>query len=309
MIGREQKLYLKLRKMKLFEDIPKNIILNKEFDYYEVDRKFVSKEEIDLFYEDSFYENEKTDYLQSAWGEDKDWYMLQWNIRLDFFISNYPDYRDAKVLDIGTGPGTFLEACKLKNLNPVGTDTSPNAINFIKSKGFNGIKTKLEKGDFESSTFDFIHSSEVLEHLYDPKEVLEKSYDLLKPGGIICISVPNDFSRVQSIANKIVNKKNKYWWINEKHHLNYFSNASINNLLKASGFQILDNINNFPLDIYIILGKNYIDNPELGKECHNLRKEFEFDLYEKGGSAHLIDFYKNLTKSGLGRNVVVFARK
>ena len=292
-----------------FDNIPKNIVLNKEFNYYEVSRKILDEAKIDSFYEESFYQDEKIDYLQKAWGEDKDWYMLQWNLRLEYFVKNYSKHKKAKILDIGTGPGTFLEACKLKDLDPIGTDNSPNAIKFIKAKGLKAIKSKLDEGDFEKASFDFIHSSEVLEHLLNPREILLKSYDLLRPNGIICISVPNDFSIVQSIANNLVEKSSRYWWVNEKHHLNYFSNSSMNSLLQSCGFKIMDNINSFPLDMFILLGSNYIDEPKLGKVCHNLRKEFEINFFKKNGALQLIEFYKNLAKSGLGRNVVVFAKK
>ena len=90
-----------------FDNIPKNIVLNKEFNYYEVSRKILDEAKIDSFYEESFYQDEKIDYLQKAWGEDKDWYMLQWNLRLEYFVKNYSKHKKAKILDIGTGPEHF----------------------------------------------------------------------------------------------------------------------------------------------------------------------------------------------------------
>ena len=75
---------------------------------------------------------------------------------LGIFCKNYSKHKKAKILDIGTGPGTFLEACKLKDLDPMGTDNSPNAIKFIKAKGLKAIKSKLDEGDFEKASFDFL---------------------------------------------------------------------------------------------------------------------------------------------------------
>ena len=43
-----------------FDNIPKNIVLNKkEFNYYEVSRKILDEAKIDSFYEESFYQDER----------------------------------------------------------------------------------------------------------------------------------------------------------------------------------------------------------------------------------------------------------
>ena len=41
------------------------------FNYYEVSRKILDEAKIDSFYEESFYQDEKIDYLQKAWERTK----------------------------------------------------------------------------------------------------------------------------------------------------------------------------------------------------------------------------------------------
>lgn len=56
----------------------------------------------------------------------------------------------------------------------------------------------LEDGDaqymkgVEDSTFDFVHSSHCLEHMLDVKEALKNWIRILKPGGYLIITVPDE---------------------------------------------------------------------------------------------------------------------
>ena len=49
--------------------------------------------------------------------------------------------------------------------------------------------------------------------------------ELLSPGGIICIQVPNDFNQLQLLALKKVTKKE--WWVAIPDHINYFDFQSL----------------------------------------------------------------------------------
>ncbi len=49
--------------------------------------------------------------------------------------------------------------------------------------------------------FDVVHMNNVLEHIPDPISLVSLARDLLEPGGIVCINVPNDFSPFQLAAS------------------------------------------------------------------------------------------------------------
>jgi 2-polyprenyl-3-methyl-5-hydroxy-6-metoxy-1,4-benzoquinol methylase len=45
-------------------------------------------------------------------------------------------------------------------------------------------------GPLSSSGFDVIFSCEVIEHIYSPNKFLRRTFDLLKPGGLLIITTP-----------------------------------------------------------------------------------------------------------------------
>jgi len=56
----------------------------------------------------------------------------------------------------------------------------------------------LEDGDaqhlngIEDETYDFVHSSHCLEHLSDPRQGLQRWFEVLKPGGHLIVTVPDE---------------------------------------------------------------------------------------------------------------------
>ena len=58
--------------------------------------------------------------------------------------------------------------------------------------------------------YDVINLFDVLEHVYNPTELLKKCHRLLKSGGIIVIEAPNDYNPLQKIVQKSL-KKEEYW--------------------------------------------------------------------------------------------------
>ncbi|WP_447578947.1 methyltransferase domain-containing protein [Achromobacter kerstersii] len=105
-----------------------------------------------------------------------------------------------KVLDIacGEGYGSRLLA-NWGAESVVGVDVSDEAIANAQ-RYFSNDRVTFEKGTAESITeqfapqsFDLIVSFETIEHVHDPVLFLRNMKALLKPGGIIAISCPNDW--------------------------------------------------------------------------------------------------------------------
>ncbi|MFF7394930.1 class I SAM-dependent methyltransferase [Achromobacter sp. NPDC008082] len=111
-----------------------------------------------------------------------------------------PYCADKRVLDVacGEGYGSRLLA-DWGASEVVGVDISHDAVkaaqqhfggqnvSFVQSEG----ETLLEK--FQPESFDLIVSFETIEHVTDPVKFLENVKRLLKPGGVIAISCPNDW--------------------------------------------------------------------------------------------------------------------
>jgi ubiquinone/menaquinone biosynthesis C-methylase UbiE len=60
-----------------------------------------------------------------------------------------------------------------------------------KNPATNAIEASLLKLPFDDNTFDFVISSDVIEHTLNPYDATKELIRVLKPGGKICITVPN----------------------------------------------------------------------------------------------------------------------
>lgn len=263
-----------------------------------------TKQQLEQFYEDEYYQSEKTEYFKDA-DEDHDWYRIDYGVRLDLISEALA--RVGSVLDVGCGPGSFLRVAKEKGWRVAGIDPSAPAAHYA-----NGYDLNVTHGffsaenNFEHETFDFVHMSNVLEHVAEPLDILRAARDLIKPGGYVTVSVPNDFNDFQI---SVVDSDNVApWWIVPDHHLNYFDFDSLENILRRTGFEITDRTTNFPMELFLLMGENYLEDKALGKNCHNRRKELDKKLFSHDKSVYG-RFYRQLASAGLGRLAIITARK
>ncbi|MFC1907532.1 methyltransferase domain-containing protein [Chloroflexota bacterium] len=100
-----------------------------------------------------------------------------------------------KFLDIGCFDGTIshLFGSVLKAKEIYGIDNSSKAIKAAKKTGIKAYELDIDKEDlpFEDNSFDAIFCGEVIEHLFDPDNLLDEVYRVLKPGGFCIITTPN----------------------------------------------------------------------------------------------------------------------
>jgi len=258
--------------------------------------------ELQKFYEEEFYQSEKTDYINSS-QVDIEWHKVGFGARLNYALELLGPKSEMSVLDIGCGPGSFLGVAKEQGWTVKGIEPSEDAVAHARSLGLDvdrGFFTK--ETDFGGRTFDFIHMSEVLEHVASPHELLESAIKHLNPDGVITVSVPNDFNPFQKA---IINQGNlKEWWVVPGHHLNYFSFDSLEILLKKCGFDIVNRTTNFPMELFLLMGEDYTKDPVLGKKCHNRRKLMDINLSKFNPNAYSA-FYASLAAADLGRIAII----
>jgi len=147
-------------------------------------------------------------------------------------LSIFEPYRkNNKILDVGCGNGFFLETAKEKGWDVYGTEFSEKAIEILKEKGINSFKGKLEIENFKEQMFDVITSFEVIEHINNPKNEINKFYNLLRTGGLLYITTPN-FNSIS--RNLLIEKWNI---INYPEHLTYYTPKTLKKLLTENDFK------------------------------------------------------------------------
>lgn len=136
----------------------------------------------------------------------------------------------ARVLDIGTAGGAFLDAAKQYGYEAYGMEPSADLVARGKARGL-----QIEQGTIESHTlthgsFDMVCLWDVIEHLPDPKSALMEISKLLKSNGILLINYPDIGTWQAKLAGK------RFWWILSV-HLHHFTRKSILDICSRTGFE------------------------------------------------------------------------
>ncbi len=262
-------------------------------------------DELQKIYQSDYYTNEKPLYLEQH-TEDLDWWNLVYNERFDFFEEKLPPSQ-RQILDIGSGPGYFLLHGKNRGWKTIGFEPSSSAAAHSRSLGINIIEDFFEERTVKDiGMFDVVHLENVFEHIPDPIGMLKLIRSVLKPGGILCVITPNDYNPFQQIL--VDSCGYDTWWLAPPHHINYFDFNSMNNLLTNNGFTILKSEATFPIDIFLLMGDNYIGNDKIGRSCHRKRMLFETNIAAANQTPMKKKLYNALAELGIGRELCIYAQ-
>ena len=155
--------------------------------------------------------------------------------------------KDAHILDLGCGPGYFLDEMKERGYtNLVGVTLSPNDVELCKNKGHTIKEYDLsflpQKDGYYDESVDFIFLRHALEHSPYPIFSLMEYNRILKQGSKIYIEVPAPDSE----------RKHEY----NLNHYSIFGPAQLAALLDRTGFAV-DTFNT--MDFTLNIGKDEED--------------------------------------------------
>lgn len=131
-------------------------------------------------------------------------------------------YVKGKVLDFGAGCGTLFA----HRTNMVGFDICPKSIAMLKAKG---VFYDYYRNDLDEDKIEGIAFFDVLEHIRDPKSVLNQIN-----GQYIFASVPIFRGKEHALSSKHF-KINEHYW--------YFTDYSFKALMESCGFDLLERTN------------------------------------------------------------------
>ena len=207
-----------------------------------------------------------------------------------------------RVLDVGCGEGALLDILASQGWEGIGVEPGPSFAQAARERGLTIIQDVLSGAMDKLGQYDLVVMSNLIEHLVDPERAIEQAFSLLRPGGMLYCAVPNDFSPLQTIAAR--EKNLRQWWISPD-HLNYFSSGTLAELLRGKGLEIIYRTTDFPMELFLLLGWNYVDDPECGKDMHARRCKFEAAM-----DVELLDrLYEKLFWLGIGRIVIYCAMR
>ncbi len=158
--------------------------------------------------------------------------------------------QDKKILELGCRDGSLTKLFATNN-QVIGADIDKGALSkFEKNLGSKGHWIDLNNDwPFGIEEFDAVVASEVLEHLYDPEQVIRKVAKTLKPGGLFMGSVPNAFSLANRIRLFLAQPKKTA--LSDPTHVHQFSYGELKNMLKRHFYEV----DLVPLGRFSFLGK------------------------------------------------------
>ena len=155
------------------------------------------------------------------------------------------------VLDLGCAAGGFLSTLKSPSWNLFGIEMSEDAATAARSRcGAEVFVGDILNAPFPPQSFDAITCFNVFEHVYEPKEVLVRVAEWLKPGGIFYTMMPN----IDSAGARIFKS---YWYALElPRHLYHFSPTTLRRITQSAGLREV--FLNVQRDLYFEASVRYI---------------------------------------------------
>jgi SAM-dependent methyltransferase len=137
-----------------------------------------------------------------------------------------------RVLDIGCGPGRFLDQMRSRGWETVGTERTDAAAR--QARDVFGLDVRVQDLDAfiaEGATFDAVVLWHVAEHIHDPAMTFVDIARLLRPGGVAMVGVPNFGSPEARIGGS------GWFHLDVPRHLFHFTPTTLNGLLTQAGLE------------------------------------------------------------------------
>lgn len=137
----------------------------------------------------------------------------------------------ARLLDVGCGRGELIELFGQHGWQAVGTQLSLTAATAARRRGLDVRVGELAELDLAPASFRVVTLFHVLEHFLEPRRELCRIFDLLEPGGILIVEVPDHGSFGARLLGR------RALTVDYPHHLFFFDRATLSRLLAAVGFE------------------------------------------------------------------------
>jgi 2-polyprenyl-3-methyl-5-hydroxy-6-metoxy-1,4-benzoquinol methylase len=184
----------------------------------------------DLDFVPEQYEHE--DYYTIA-SRNKEDVELEWGFRWRYILRRLSSILpEPRILDVGAGNGYFVSLARQEfHFDADGLEISDTAISYARTM----FGLELLKGDLHGlpREYNAVCSFNVIEHVTDPKELLQGMRERLVDGGYLFLSTPNP----SCIHRRLLGLK-KWNMVDPPHHINLFPREALAAMLRNAGFDV-----------------------------------------------------------------------
>jgi 2-polyprenyl-3-methyl-5-hydroxy-6-metoxy-1,4-benzoquinol methylase len=146
-----------------------------------------------------------------------------------------------RVCDLGCGNGYLADRLAGNGFDVVGVDASETGISIAQQNHSKSrfVRSLIDAGLSERTglkDFDLVISSDVIEHLYRPADLLEAALTVLKPEGQILLGTPYH-GYWKNLALSVTGKlDNHFTVLHDGGHIKFFSVKTLSALVSSFGF-------------------------------------------------------------------------
>ena len=150
------------------------------------------------------------------------------------------------LLDVGCGAAAFIRYGAERGWAVDGTDIV--VTDWARQTNARLWEGQLPAIDFGATSgaggpcYDVVRFNHVLEHTPDPLAELRRAYELLSPGGVILVGVPNIGGlsiRLKSWQSRLGLKRKAWKHYGALHHLWFFTPVTLARLIGMAGFDVV----------------------------------------------------------------------
>jgi 2-polyprenyl-3-methyl-5-hydroxy-6-metoxy-1,4-benzoquinol methylase len=150
----------------------------------------------------------------------------------------------ASICDLGSGNGYLAARLMKDGYDVVGVDSSQSGIDLAQRAYGNGAKFLCAQIDaslpqkLAGARFNAVVSSDVIEHLYRPRDLLECAYDLLVPDGWLIVGTPYH-GYLKNLAISVLDRWDVHHAVDwDGGHIKFFSVNTLAEMVTSSGFEL-----------------------------------------------------------------------
>jgi 2-polyprenyl-3-methyl-5-hydroxy-6-metoxy-1,4-benzoquinol methylase len=280
--------------------------------YWEIKNK-PTQQELQHYYAEKYYQEGKGSYELDYTKDELAFFNAKLEQRFAVLEKHLLIGKEKpRLLDVGCGEGYALAFFRQQGWSIKGLDFSSAGVEsknpacvdaLVAGDLFALLETEVKAGE----TYDVVWLQNVLEHVLDPLALLRSLQNLVEPGGLAVVTVPNDFSITQRAALDAKHIDNAFW-VAPPDHLTYFDHLSIASTVHETGWQCVEMLSDFPVDWLLFHpASNYVRDPSVGKAAHYARVQIENLIHEQP-IEDVIQFWSAAAKLGLGRGITAFLR-
>src|SRR5829696_317345 len=144
------------------------------------------------------------------------------------------------ICDLGCGNGHITGRLAALGYNVTGVDASASGIQ-IARRAYRGVEfvQALIDRDLKVGRFDLVISSDVVEHLYRPSDLLEAAVSQLKPGGQLLLGTPYH-GYLKNLVLAATGKMDAHFSaLHDGGHIKFFSVSTLSQLVRVHRFEDL----------------------------------------------------------------------